>query len=105
MQAGRLIDIKPCSMKAVPLVLGHQNAQPTMFYVHLRSTVLDHARITLNGDSESQLASPWGRCCPPVGAEGLARDDRGRQAIGSGPPGTIATACQPSACRSSTNVE
>jgi hypothetical protein len=51
MQAGRLVDITPCGMKAVPLVLGHQNAQPTMFYVHLRSTMLKYQCLALSGDS------------------------------------------------------
>ena len=103
MQAGRLLDIKPFGMNAVPLVLGHHNAQPTMFYVHLRSTALNHLCIALSGDSR--------RSEPHLGSAALmcratrARGDRERQAIGSGPPGTIATACQPSACRSSTNVE
>jgi hypothetical protein len=52
MQAGRLVDITPCGMKAVPLVLGHQNAQPTMLCAHLRSTMLNYLYIALSGDSK-----------------------------------------------------
>jgi hypothetical protein len=52
MPAGRLVDVKPCGMKAEPLVLGHQNAQLTMFYVHLLSTTLNCLYLALSGDSK-----------------------------------------------------
>jgi hypothetical protein len=71
MQAGRLLDIKPFGMNAVPLVLGRHNAQATMFCVHLHSTTLTCLYFTLNGDLDTSEPYPgllrWGRA---TGARG-----------------------------------
>jgi hypothetical protein len=44
MQAGRLLDIKPCGMKAVPLVLGH--SQRAAYHV-MRSSKLNFAHLSV----------------------------------------------------------
>jgi hypothetical protein len=40
MQAGRLLEIKPCGRNAVALALNHHNAQHNMIYAELCSTSL-----------------------------------------------------------------
>jgi hypothetical protein len=95
MQAGGLVDTRTCAMNAVPLVLRRHDAQLTMIFVHLRSNTLNYLYHALRGDANCS-EPPSG----PAALEARATQgpgDRERQAIGNGPPGTIATACHPSA--------
>jgi hypothetical protein len=87
MQAGRLLDIKALRHERGPSRTGHRDAQPTIIFAQLCSTMLDRPYFGLSGDLNGSEPHP-GSAALRARASG-ARGDRERQATGSGPPGTI----------------
>ena len=84
-------------------------AQPTIIYFQLCSPLLDrpdtYLQLVLSVERDPDELGDRSPAGDAAADSQLRLTGRRRQAIGSGPPGTIATACQPVVCRLSTNVE